>query len=257
MNLGHGGSDNIYIDGDGEQPAYLRGIGGEDTFGTSYGGATHVPGTHLNAEMPYYVHVDVGDARPAQTLVGYRWFLNDAIHFRKSIHMRFGCMSNDICATVYWYQQKPVRDYSRLPEFQYLVPVDRQSDLQMPRGKFDLPLPDSGQWWISPASEDPSLDTALTSAPTTKQPFDPQGWTNRPAMHGFVDFGHVHRPERRGAGVFHEGAASARCVLQAKEDMTARFRLAWEDRMVLRVNDGKPIDLGSRTDFGSGRWTSP
>ena len=34
----HGGADNIYIDGDGEHPAYLRGIGGEDTFGTNHGG---------------------------------------------------------------------------------------------------------------------------------------------------------------------------------------------------------------------------
>ena len=39
----HGGGDNIYIDGDGDHPAYLRGIGGEDTFGSSYGGALHTP----------------------------------------------------------------------------------------------------------------------------------------------------------------------------------------------------------------------
>jgi hypothetical protein len=32
--------------------------------------------------------------------------------------------------------------------------------------------------------------------------------------------------------------------------MTARFRLAWEDRLVLHINDGQPIDLGSRTNFG-------
>jgi hypothetical protein len=246
----HGGSDNIYIDGDGEHPAFLRGIGGEDTFGTSYGGATHVPGTHLNAEMPYYVHVDVGDARPAQTLVGYRWFLNDAIRFQRSIHMRFGCMSNDICATVYWYQEKPVRSYFRMPGFEYLVPVERQSDLQMPRGRFDLPLPDSGQWRISAAKDDPSLDAALTAPLQPQQPFAPEGWTSRAAMHGFVDFGHAHRPQRRGAGVFHEGAASARCVLHAKEDLTAHFQVAWEDRLVIRVNDDKPLDLGHRNNFG-------
>ena len=35
----HGGADNIYLDGEGEHPAYLRGIGGEDTFGEGYGGA--------------------------------------------------------------------------------------------------------------------------------------------------------------------------------------------------------------------------
>jgi hypothetical protein len=29
-----------------------------------------------------------------------------------------------------------------------------------------------------------------------------------------------------------------------------QLRLAWDDRMVLRVNDGKPIDLGHRNNFG-------
>ena len=50
----HGGADNIYIDGDGPHPAYLRGIGGEDVFGTGSGGALHAPATHLYSEMPYY-----------------------------------------------------------------------------------------------------------------------------------------------------------------------------------------------------------
>jgi hypothetical protein len=246
----HGGGDNVYIDGDGEHPAYLRGIGGEDTFGTSYGGATHVPGTHLNAEMPYYAHIDVGEARPAQTVVGYRWFLNDAVHFRRSIHVRFGCMSNDICATAYWYQERPVRPFFRMPEFAYLVPFERQSDLELPRGKFDLALPDSGAWWVSEAGGPGALDDALATRLEPDRAFDATGWTKRAAVHGFVDFGHVHRPRRRGAGVFHEGAASARCVLHAPDDLTARLRLAWDDRLVLRVNDGEPLDLGHRDNFG-------
>ena len=41
----HGGAENIYLDGEGDYPAYIRGIGGEDTFGTSYGGAQHPPET--------------------------------------------------------------------------------------------------------------------------------------------------------------------------------------------------------------------
>jgi hypothetical protein len=95
----HGGSDNIYIDGDGDHLSYLRGIGGEDTFGTSYGGALHPPETHLYSAMPYYVHEDVGEARPAQRVVGYRFFSPDPLPFRHSLHMRFGCMRNDISAT--------------------------------------------------------------------------------------------------------------------------------------------------------------
>ena len=98
----HGGADNIYLDGDGDRPSYIRGIGGEDVFGTSYGGSLHTPRTHLNAEMAYYEQVDDGAARPSKEIVGYRWFLNDAITFRRSLHLRFGCMSNDLCATTYW-----------------------------------------------------------------------------------------------------------------------------------------------------------
>jgi hypothetical protein len=245
----HGGADNIYIDGDGRRPSYLRGIGGEDVFGTAYGGATHTPGTHLNAEMPYYVHEDVGEARPAQNVVGYRWFLNDAITFEKSIHARFGCMSNDICATVYWYAEGPVRPYFRLPEFKHLVP-GRES-LEIKRGTHDLPLPDSGRWRISPATDDASLDAvAAGDEGVGGRPGAGEGWIERAAMHGFIDFGHVHRPEKRGAGVYHEGAAAAECVLTVPEPTTAKIRLAWDDRLVLRVNNDRPIDLGTKKNFG-------
>src|SRR5690606_9717306 len=98
----HGGADNIYVDGEGEHPVLLRGIGGEDTFGTSYGGAQHPPESHLYSGMPFYMHEDIGEARPAQRLAGYRFFVRDAVPFRHSLHMRFGCMQNDICSTVYW-----------------------------------------------------------------------------------------------------------------------------------------------------------
>jgi hypothetical protein len=237
----HGGADNIYIDGDGPRPTYLRGIGGEDTFGTAYGGATHTPATHLNAEMAYYVHEDVGEARPAQNVTGYRWFANDTIEFRRSIHVRFGCMSNDICSTAYWYQEKPVRPFFRLPPFEHFA-VGKTS-LEIPRGKFDLPLPDSGQWLVSPA------DVDAIAAGSTK--FDPTGWVRRATMRGFLDFGHVHRPEKRGAGVFHEGLASARATLDAPRDLVAQVCVGWDDRLVLRVNDNQPIGLGHRDNFGS------
>lgn len=244
----HGGGDNIYIDGDGEYPSFIRGIGGEDVFGTSYGGALHTPGTHLNSEMPYYVHEDVGDARPAQNVVGYRWYLNDAIDFRKSIHVRFGCMSNDICATVYWYQNSPVRPYFKLPDFAHLVP-GRES-LEIPRGSHDLPLPDAGTWWVSPATEVSNLDDAAASRTSPQPVGEAEGWVKRAAMHGFVDFGHVHRPEKRGAGVFHEGSAAAQCTLTAEAATTAKLRIAYDDRLVLQVGDAEPIDLPHRNNFG-------
>jgi len=246
----HGGSENIYLDGDGRHPAYLRGIGGEDTFGTSYGGAQHPPETHHYAAMPYYVHEDVGEARPAQRLVGYRFFVRDAIHFERSIHMRFGCMENDICSTVYWYQSGDVRPFTRMPDWKKLLP-----DTPLPRGEMDLQLPDSGVWLVDGPydnNDDEALNDAM-SKPLNMGVLPPTGWKRRSAYHGFVDFNHVFRPHKRGAGVHHENvAANAFTILNAPRDMTVRLRLAWDDRLLLRVNDQQPIDMG-RHEFFRGK----
>jgi hypothetical protein len=220
----HGGADNVYLDGDGEHPAYLRGIGGEDTFGTSYGGAQHPAETHLYAALPYYVHEDVGEARPAQRLAGYRFFVKDAIRFEKSIHLRFGCMQNDICSTVYWYQAGPVRPFSRLPDFPRLLP-----GTELKRGEMDLPLPDAGAWSV-------------------RGPLD----------NGFVDFNHVFRPELRGVGVhYRDKAAAARCHLDVPEATPASLRLAWDDRLILQVNDRPALDLGAQAAFRARRLEVP
>lgn len=243
----HGGADNIYIDGDGEQPSYLRGIGGEDTFGTSFGGSLHTPRTHLNAEMAYYEQVDDGAARPSKEIVGYRWFINDSIEFRKSLHLRFGCLSNDICSTVYWYQTGAPRPFFKLPGFEHFA-AGRDSK-EIPRGTFDLPLPDSGSWRVSPAGDESLLSGALGQRLNGGAPL-PADWIKRPSLHGFVDLGHVHRPEKRGAGVFHEGAASARAIFNAPRDLEATLRIGWDDRLVLRVNDRPAVDLGHRDNFG-------
>jgi len=274
----HGGGDNIYIDGDGEHPAYLRGIGGEDTFGGSFGGALHSPTeTLLYTGLPYYTLADVGQARPAQRLVGYRFFEHDSIEFRKSIHVRFGSMCNDICATSYWYQEGPVRPFFEMPDWPLLQPAQRFESPwgELPRGTFDLDLPDSGSWWLCGPfwnREDRAMDADLEA----ETEFDAEAthdgkheedsnwltegsrelgrdvarWIRRSALRGFVDFNHVFRPQVRGTpGHSYDAAAIARCVLEVKEDTTASIRLAWDDRMTLRVNADDPIDLGHNDAF--------
>jgi hypothetical protein len=246
----HGGADNIYLDGDGEQPALLRGIGGEDAFGAGYGGALHPPETHLYTGMPYYVHEDVGEARPAQRLVGYRFFVKDSVHFAKSIHLRFGCMSNDICSTVYWYQAGPVRPFVKLPDFAALLP-----GTPLARGQMDLPLPDSGTWWVTgplEGSAESAIRKALGTSSLADTRFDPARWSKRPACHGFVDFNHAFRPEVRGVGVHYtDKAAVARCILEAPADVDTELQIAWEDHLVLQVGEQRPIDLGEQPLFRS------
>ncbi|MDQ3623751.1 MAG: DUF2961 domain-containing protein, partial [Verrucomicrobiota bacterium] len=70
MRWSHAGADNIYLDGGGDQPAFLRGIGGEDTFGTSFGGGDYQPQSALFADMPYFIQKDA--AADMQKLAAYR-----------------------------------------------------------------------------------------------------------------------------------------------------------------------------------------
>jgi len=242
----HGGADNIYLDGDGAYPAYVRGIGGEDTFGAGFGGALHPPETHSYAALPYYLHEDVSEARPAQRLVGYRFFVKDAVHFERSIHLRFGCMENDICSTVYWYQTGPVRPFVRLPPFAQLLP-----GTTLKRGEMDEPLPDCGSWLVAGPLEN-SAGEAILQALRGDGPI--AGATDdrseRKAFHGFLDFNHVYRPGTWGAATHYaDKAAAARCVLQVPSDTTASLRFAWDDRLVVRIDRQPPLDLGLHPAF--------
>lgn len=262
----HGGAENIYIDGEGEHPAFLRGIGGEDTFGTSYGGALHPPESHLYAGMPYYVHEDTGEARPAHRLVGYRFFEHDAIHFQDSLHMRFGCMRNDISATTYWYSVRPVRPFFELPTFDKLSYVQKHwsedvKDKLMPKGAYDLPLPECGEWWLCGPfgnQDNLAMETTLPAEaecdPTAKlDGLHEEGslwlsegsrqlghnvprWVKRKAIHGFIDFNHLYRPHARGVSRTHPGVAIARCVLHVNEPVQATVQIAWDDVLAVRLN---------------------
>lgn len=239
----HGGAENIYIDGLGAQPAYLRGIGGEDTFATSYGGVLHRPETHLYDGMPYYFSEDTGEARSAQRLVGYRFYVPDPIRFRQSIRFQFGSMENDICSMVYWYQEGSPRRNVKMPEWGKLLP-----GAELRRGEMDLPLPDDGSWSLGPVRENTD-GVALQQALQGKLETKAGEWTPRPTIHGFVDFNHLHRPGTKGVGTHHrKKAAEAVAVLDAPSDLMARVRLAWDDQLVLRVND-TAIDFGKNRHF--------
>jgi hypothetical protein len=241
----HGGAENIFIDGLGDQPAYIRGIGGEDTFATSYGGVLHRPETHLYDGIPYYVSEDTGEARSAQRLVGYRFYVADSIRFRQSIRYQFGSMENDIASMVYWYQEGTPRRYVKLPDWGKLLP-----GAELKAGQMDLPLPDDGSWRLGPVldNEDSAAMRAALSAPAGA-PAAAAAGIKRATIHGFVDFNHVHRPGTKGVGTHHrKKAAEAVTVLEAPAAMTAKVRLAWDGRLVLRVND-TVTDLGTNGPF--------
>jgi hypothetical protein len=232
----HGGADNIYIDGEGRYPAFIRGIGGEDCFGAGYGGNLHPVDSHLYEGLPFYTHDDQGLPRPAPRLVGYRFYDRDAIRYESSIQFRFGCMANDICATVYWYQEGAVRPFFEMPAFDKLLP-----GTSLPAGACDLALPDRGGWSVAGPIEGDTLDeTDVTKLP----------WTATRSHHGFVDFNHCFRPGQRGVGNHYaEAIGLARCVIRAPRDMPTSLQLAWDDTLTLAINGEAPLLRGEHGAF--------
>lgn len=265
----HGGSDNFYGDGLTRQPFYLRGIGGEDTFGTSYGGAKHPPETHLYCGMPYYAHEDVGEARVAQRLVGYRFFEEDSISFRRSLELRFGCMANDICATAYWYQSGAPQPFFDLPDFEHLMP-----GTNLPKSRHGN-LTDSGQWWLCGAFANASSEDWQKELPGETGPIDrtlllegghaedsiylhenavalgrdKPAWVPALSRHGFVDLNHSFACAARGVAVPSQGIALARCQLSVTKATRVSLTLAWDDEAALRINGGERIELGRHAAF--------
>ena len=82
------------------------------------------------------------------------WATGSSTATRSSSASRSTCASarwsNDICATSYWYQEGPVRPFFEMPDWPLLQPAERFEPPwgQLPRGTCDLPLPDTGSWWV-------------------------------------------------------------------------------------------------------------
>ena len=263
----HGGAESIYIDGELE-PCFVHGSGGEDTFGTSYGGALHTPETHLYVGIPYYHHEDVGEARPAQRLAAYRFFEEEAIPFRKSVHFRFGCVANDICSTAYWYQTEPHREFFGMPTADRLLP-----GVELERGECDIFDEYGGEWWLCGPFENAENEGMKRKRPP-EQGFDPDAtydggfmpgspwiypasgygdqhtarWVKRRENHRFIDFRNVFRPWNRANAVAWPAVACGMTWLEVDHDTTATLSIAWDDELKLQINDDE-MALGNNWSF--------
>jgi len=239
MRWSHAGADNIYIDGNSESPAYLRGIGGEDTFGTSYGGGDYLAQTSLYSDMPYYVQKDFEGNK--QKLVGYRFFAKDPIYFNESIHVRFGSRAHDIAAMAYWYTAKPVRPYFEMPPLEKRLP-----GTELLRGEYDLPFPDTGAWWTAGPFSPGWFDYALSDKADFDHanPFQNDSWLKINSVRGFVEFNHIYRPDPSNSNsTTLEGVAIARTILDSPDNLSAKITLGYTDDLVLQINDDDPITL--------------
>ena len=256
----HGGAENIYIDGEAE-PAFIRGSGGEDTFGTSYGGALHVPESHLFVGIPYYTHEDMGTSRPAQRVAAYRFFEDDAISFQHSLHFRFGCVANDLCSTAYYYQEEPHREFFWMPPWNKIMPAT-----ELRRGECDIVPEDGADWWLCGPFENAD-DIAMKGPLPPEEGFDPEAtynggfrvdspwrykdapadqatarWVRRREIHHFIDFNHVFRPHTRGVSKCWPAAATALTYLVLPRDAGAVLHLAWDDEISILVNGEQVVE---------------
>ena len=153
-----------------------------------------------------------------------------------------------------------------MPDWGQLLP-----GVELRRGVHDLALPQSGEWWLcGPFANHDGQAMARTLAPESVFNADASydglhaaesawlsegsrragraRWVRRAAHRGFVDFNHVFRPWGRGVGRTDEGAALARCVLEAPGETEATLQVAWDDALLLRVND-ETFDLDSQYAF--------
>jgi hypothetical protein len=114
--------------------------------------------------------------------------------------------------------------------------LDAETDLN-PEATFDG-MHDENSPWLTEGSRELGRDVPR--------------WKKRLAFRGFVDFNHVFRPHILGTpSNSRDAAAIARCVLEVAENTTGCIRLAWDDRLILRVNAEDSIDLGHHDAFRS------
>jgi hypothetical protein len=261
----HAGAENIYISNETGSPAgafaYLRGGGGEDTFGASYGGVLHQPSSHLDQGVPYYAQEDLGPAFARHTLAAYRFFASDVIPFDRSIHVRFGSMANDICSTAYWYQEPPHRPFFRMPGWDQLL---RGSEL--PYGSTGAP--DLNPRWMVHGPFHPDATSALLAAADqgdaksivqdTAYPADSPWrhedrhvarWVPAEDLQGFVDFGLAFRPSDPGNSVTWPAVGLAQSWLHVDADTTTMLHLGWAHELKLRVGDAPWRALGRHAYF--------
>lgn len=243
----HGGAENIYIDGQTAYPQYLRGSGGECTFGAGWGGADYQANSNLYADMPYYVTEvtewpNQREGKPFngsekdltvvrnQRLIGYRFFVPDGVYFDKSIRLKFGCFDHDITSTVYWYSEVPVRSFFKLPGN---AVRSENSPAPLPRGSYDIPKETSGEWWTIGPFDHERKD--LSELPfDAKQSIDSKQWKKWHEIDGFVNFNEPlpHYSDSCPLVRTHKGYAFGRSVIHSPRDTEATITFGY-------LNDGK------------------
>lgn len=253
----HGGGDTILIDGE-VNPHILHGIGAEDYFGHSWGVAPFA-GRYIGA--PYFAHTAPGE--PGYDVVLYRFHVPDPIRFTSSIRHVIGSMGDSISSVAYWYQTEPHTPYFTLPEGDDLL-----QEAEVRRGSLDIEPAYQDEWMVlgpiatRDAPFDEVLPWELADDPNVKRTYLAKGphettrlmdvsWQRLDAPRGFLDFHQAMRPELRTIQLQVGCYAYAVGYIDMPSATEATVRVAFDDRLRLRVNDNVVLDADHAHGFAS------
>lgn len=250
----HGGGDSIFIDGE-TAPHLLHGIGAEDYFGHSWG-VREYQGQYVGTPK-FHASEAPPEGGPHFETALYRWFVHDPVPFASSIRHVLGAMGDAYSSVAYWYQAEPHREFFALRPEDDLTPEAR-----MKRQTRDV-LPDYFDKWsvfgpIADTDQRPfegTLPIELADnlsyedgyqaggQPSTDDPDDGLvRWQVLDAPRGFADLNLKMRPRRRCISLPTGCYGYALGYVRAPANMTVTVRVAFDDRLRLRINDDIVMD---------------
>lgn len=252
----HGGGDFVFLDAQ-TRPYCIKGIGGEDYFGASWG---------INPFVSPYSGCtrDVGDKQ----LSMYRFYLESPIPFEHSVRLAFGAMANEVTSVGYWYQAEPHHRFFNIPP----------SDLRMPWSELEpgthdlemLPEQQLNAAVIGPFKGD--IDTTLAverqieferpvstnyeRAYKTDHPGKDDDrmvrWERARTTLGWLDFEPLYRPKMKGPrGVQTITGAIAYACLRVQSDRarSCPVLLGSDDPVRIWVNQKQVADRPEQSGF--------
>lgn len=236
----HGGGDFAVIDGEGEQPAFLHGVNGEDYFTFAWFGK--------GAHHPYAVAHSNDEGR-------YRHHLENLYPFRKSIAIEWGAFADLSPESVaVWYQQSP--ENSAVPDG-----ARSESALWDVFGPVPIPHDAQGRPAVPLFSVLPSvaeLDAgAKFECRLVKEHFT-SGWNQDWSVGPMLNLSYIARHgtkidyEAELGGMGH--AFLARRFLESSRDQVVRCLFAHDDPIEVRVNGQLVYEGGQHFNGFASTW---
>jgi hypothetical protein len=260
----HGGGDYVFLDAE-TRPYVIKGIGGEDYFGASWG---------INPYITPYAGC-IRDIEDKQ-LSMYRFYLENPVPFERSVRLAFGELANEVTSVGYWYQGEPHQRFFRMPPPDLRGPDSRfearENDIELlPDEQLDVAVigPFKGDIATEFAPER-SLDLKQTVKTNYERAYktDHPGkdddrlvcWERARMTLGWLDFEPLYRPKMKGPrGVQTVTGSVAYALLRVNSDRarSCTLRLGHDDAVRAWVNGTRVADLGEEAGFKAKELTLP